>query len=290
MQNSMNVPIFNGNTIILVTRWDIETALYYIKKYKIKSWRSITTAIIDLLSEFNPKKHNISSLISVGGGGASMPKTIALKLKQLTNLDYIEAYGLTETMAPTHNNPPNKTKLGSIGIPLFNVDARIIDVDKNNELGINQVGELIISSPQLFLGYWNNSDNLNCFIELDNKKFFKTGDLAYFDNDGYFFVVDRLKRMINSSGFKIWPAEVEKILHNYEGIKEVCVIGVPDFRLGQKVKAIIIPENSYSEKHFIDLKQWCSNFMAKYKIPRVFEIREKLPKNKMGKIMWRDLE
>jgi fatty-acyl-CoA synthase len=290
MQNSMNVPIFNGNTIVLMTRWDIDTALFYIKKYKIKSWRSITASIIDLVSEFKPLKHNIASLISVGGGGASMPKPIAMKLKKLTNLDYIEAYGLTETMAPTHINPPHKTKLGSIGIPIFNVDARIIDIDKNTELGVNQVGELIISSPQLFLGYLNNDNNHKYFIRLDNKNFFKTGDLAYFDKDGYFFVVDRLKRMINSSGYKIWPAEIEKILHSFEGIKEVCVIGVPDLRSGQKVKAIIVPENSHSEKKITNLKQWCSSRMAKYKIPKIFEIRKSLPKNKMGKIMWRELK
>ena len=290
MQNSMNVPIFNGNTIVLMTRWDIDTALFYIKKYRIKSWRSITASIIDLVGEFKPIKHNISSLISVGGGGASMPKSIALKLKKLTNLDYIEAYGLTETMAPTHINPPHKTKLGSIGIPIFNVDARIVDIDKNIELGVNQVGELIISSPQLFLGYWNNHNNHKYFFNLDNKNFFKTGDLAYFDKDGYFFVVDRLKRMINSSGYKIWPAEIEKILHNFEGIKEVCVIGVPDLRSGQKVKAIIVPENSHSEKKITNLKQWCSSRMAKYKIPKIFEIRKSLPKNKMGKIMWRELK
>ena len=219
-----------------------------------------------------------------------MPKSIALKLKKLTNLDYIEAYGLTETMAPTHINPPHKTKLGSIGIPIFNVDARIIDIDKNIELGVNQVGELIISSPQLFLGYLNDQNNNKSFISLDNKNFFKTGDLAYFDNDGYFFVVDRLKRMINSSGYKIWPAEIEKILHSFEGIKEVCVIGVPDLRSGQKVKAIIVPENSHSEKKIINLKQWCSSRMAKYKIPKIFEIRKSLPKNKMGKIMWREVK
>ena len=136
----------------------------------------------------------------------------------------------------------------------------------------------------------NNDNNHKYFIRLDNKNFFKTGDLAYFDKDGYFFVVDRLKRMINSSGYKIWPAEIEKILHSFEGIKEVCVIGVPDLRSGQKVKAIIVPENSHSEKKITNLKQWCSSRMAKYKIPKIFEIRKSLPKNKMGKIMWRELK
>ena len=289
MQNSMNVPIFRAHTIILMSRWDIETALRLIKKYKVNSWRSITTSIIDLISHFDPNKHDISSLKSIGGGGASMPKNTALKLKKFTSLDYIEAYGLTETMAPTHINPPKKPKLGSIGLPIFNVDARIIDVDKLTELGVEQKGELILSTPQLFLGYLNQSTNYNDYIELENKCFFRTGDLAYFDNDGYFFVVDRLKRMINSSGFKIWPAEIEKIILNYEGIKEICVIGIPDNRTGQKVKAIIVPEKSYKSDHFLGLKNWCKMNMAKYKIPKIIELRDKLPKNKMGKILWRVL-
>ena len=290
MQNSMNVPILNGNTIVLMTRWDIETAFHLIKEYKISSWRSITTCIIDLVNSFDPKLHDISSLESIGGGGASMPQKIASKLKKLTNLDYVEAYGLTETMAPTHINPPQNIKLGSIGLPLFNVDARILDIETLNELGVNQVGELIISSPQLFLGYWNRKDNSKYFVKYNGKLFFKTGDLAYYDRDGYFFVVDRLKRMINSSGFKIWPSEIEKILHNYEGIREVCVIGVSDLRTGEKVKAVIVPEGSFSKSHFLNLKDWCGKHMAKYKIPKIFEIRKSLPKNKMGKILWKNLK
>ena len=290
MQNSMNVPIFNGDTIVLMSRWNVETALYFIKKYRIKSWRSITTAIIDLITYFDPNKHDVSSLNSIGGGGASMPKNTAKRLKNITSLDYVEAYGLTETMAPTHINPPFKTKLGSIGIPLFNVDARIIDVHKKNELGIEEVGELVLCSPQLFLGYWNRPHSDNDFVKLDDKLFFKTGDLAYFDLDGYFFIVDRIKRMINYSGFKIWPAEIEKIIHNYEGIKEVCIIGIPDVRTVQKVKAIIVPEKSYTKSHFLGLKKWCQNHMARYKIPKIIELRKELPKNKMGKILWRNLQ
>jgi len=114
--------------------------------------------------------------------------------------------------------------------------------------------------------------------------------LAYYDLDGYFFIVDRIKRMINYSGFKIWPAEIEKIIHNYEGIKEVCIIGIPDVRTVQKVKAIIVPEKSYTKSHFLGLKKWCQNHMARYKIPKIIELRKELPKNKMGKILWRNLQ
>ena len=154
---------------------------------------------------------------------------------------------------------------------------------------MNQVGELIISSPQLFLGYWKRKDNSNYFVKYNKKLFFKTGDLAYYDRDGYFFVVDRLKRMINSSGFKIWHLKL-KNFNNYEGIREVCVIGVSDLRTGEKVKAIVVPERSFSKRNFLNLKDWCSKHMAKYKIPKIFEIRKSLPKNKMGKVLWKNLK
>ena len=290
MQNSMNVPIFRGDTIVLMIRWNVDTALYLIQKYKIKSWRSITTSIIDLLSEFDPNNHDLSSLVSIGGGGAPMPKKLATKLNAITSLNYVEAYGMTETMAPTHINPPNQVKLGSIGIPIFNVDARVIDVSSGSELGVNDVGELILSGPQLFSGYWNDSkSSMNAFLYIDGKKFLKTGDLAYFDSDGYFYILDRLKRMIIISGFKVWPAEVEKILLNHPDILEVCVVGVPDERTGQKVKAVIIPRKNTVKQELLCLERWCKTRMAKYKIPKIIEMRDKLPKNRVGKILWRQV-
>lgn len=290
MQNSMNVPLFRGDCIVLMTRWDVKTALYMIKKYRIASWRSITTAIIDLIAEYDPKKNDLSSLKSLGGGGATMPIATARKLKKITSLNYIEAYGLTETMAPTHINPPDAPRLGSIGIPIFDVDARIINIENGKQLGANKKGELVIDAPQLFSGYWNDIKNSEeAFIELGEKRFFKTGDLGYYDNDGYFYIIDRLKRMINFSGFKVWPAEIENILYERSEIKEVCVTGVYDERAGQKVKAIIVLHSNIDIKKIDDLSSWCSERMAKYKVPTIFEVRTHLPKNKVGKIMWREL-
>ena len=177
MQNSMNVPIFRGDTIVLLGRWDVNLALKLIKKYKIQSWRSITTSIIDLISVFDPKIHDLSSLVSLGGGGAPMPKVTANKIKKILSLDYIEAYGMTETMAPTHINPPCRPKLGSIGIPIFNVDARIIDFSSKKQVTVGQIGELVISGPQVFLGYWGRSiKDKDVFINISNKEFLRTGD------------------------------------------------------------------------------------------------------------------
>ena len=291
MQNSMNVPIFRADTIVLMTRWNVETALYLIQRYKIKSWRSITTSIIDLLSEFNPKHHDLSSLISIGGGGARMPIEMAKKLKEITSLDYIEAYGMTETMAPTHINPSHRPKLGSIGIPIFNVDARIIDLDSGKQLETDCVGELVVSGPQMFLGYWQDKEKTKeAFITLDNKKFLKTGDLGYFDSDGYFYIVDRLKRMISFSGFKVWPAEVEEVLYSHPDIKEACVIAVPDQRTGEKVKAVIVLKEQSAVLTLRRLQIWCKSRMATYKIPKMIELRDELPKNRVGKILWRQVK
>ncbi len=290
MQNSMNVPIFRGDTIILMSRWDVNEALYLIKEHRIQSWRSITTSIIDLISVFDPEIHDLSSLVSIGGGGAPMPVTAAKKLKTIASLDYIEAYGMTETMAPTHINPPKKPKLGSIGIPIFNVDARIIDIDSDEQLEAHAVGELVVAGPQVFLGYWNHSRATeSAFLYIEGKKFLKTGDLGYFDLEGYFYIVDRLKRMISYSGFKVWPAEIESILYDHPDIKEVCIIGVADKRTGEKVKAVIVLRDNIDELDLITLKAWCGVRMAKYKMPKIFEIREELPKNRIGKILWRQV-
>ena len=291
MQNSMNVPIFRADTIVLMTRWDVETALHLIQRYKIKSWRSITTSIIDLLSEFDPKQHDLSSLISIGGGGAPMPIEMAKKLKEITALNYIEAYGMTETMAPTHINPSHRPKLGSIGIPIFNVDARIIDLDSGKQLEIDSVGELVVSGPQMFSGYWQDKQKTKeSFVILDNKQFLKTGDLGDFDSDGYFYIVDRLKRMISFSGFKVWPAEVEEVLYSHPDIKEACIIAVPDQRTGEKVKAVIVLKEKSPIFTLRRLQIWCKSRMATYKIPKMMELRDELPKNRVGKILWRQVK
>src|SRR5205807_3577351 len=180
---------------------------------------------------------------------------------------------LSETIAPTHINPPLRPKKQCLGIPIFNTDARVVNPDTLVELPPGEVGEIVSHGPQVFDGYWNNPRaNADCFVEIDGKRFFRTGDLARTDEDGYFFLVDRLKRMINASGFKVWPAEVESMLYQHPAVQEVCIIAARDPHRGETVKAVVVlkpdARGKVSGQGIID---WASKQMAAYKYPRIVE-------------------
>ena len=230
MQGSMNQPIFTGATVVLMTRWDRDTAAQLIQRYRVTGWTNIATMAIDFLANPESRAATTSPACSASAAAAPpCPKRWRERLKDLTGLDYVEGYGLSETMAPTHINPPDRPKKQCLGIPICDTDARVINPDTLQELGPGEVGEIVSSGPQIFQGYWKNPDaTAACFIELDGKRFFRTGDLGRYDEDGYFFMVDRLKRMINASGYKVWPAEVEAIMYGHPDVQEACIIATSD--------------------------------------------------------------
>jgi len=199
---------------------------------------------------------------------------------------------LTETIAPTHVNPPDRPKRQCLGIPVFNTESRVIDPETLEEVAQGTVGEIVTDGPQIFQGYWRNPEATEAaFVDIDGKKFFRTGDLGYVDEDGYFFLVDRLKRMINCSGFKVWPAEVEAQMYQHPAIQEACVIAARDSHRGETVKAVVVLRASHkgqvSEAQIIE---WTRQNMATYKHPRIVEFVEKLPKSATGKVQWRQLQ
>ncbi len=290
MQHSMNVPIYTGSTIYLTTRWNAHTAAQLIEQEKIQHWRSITTMMIDFLAL--PEIHDVdlSSLQGIGGGGAQMPKAVAQKMTELIGLEYIGAYGLTETMAPTHINPLPAPKKQCLGIPIFDVDSRIIDPQTLLELGPNQPGEIVTHAPQVFQEYWQQPEATKAaFLEIDGKRFFRTGDIGCMDDEGYFFFVDRLKRMVNVAGLKVWPAEVEAILHAHQDISEACIVSDPDPRTGESVRAVIVLKDGCAKPSTDDLTKWCRANMAAYKVPQRFEFRQALPRSGTGKVLWKEL-
>jgi fatty-acyl-CoA synthase len=291
MQSSLNQPIYWGATVVHTLRWDRDTAAELIQRYQVTAWTSISTMAIDFLANPNLAKYNLDSLKRIGGGGAAMPEAVAQKLRDATGLDYVEGYGLSETMAPTHINPPQRPRKQCLGIPIFGTDARIVNPDTLQELGPGEVGEIVSHGGQIFEGYWKNPHaTAQAFIEIDGKRFFRTGDLARYDEDGYFFMVDRLKRMINAAGFKVWPAEVETIMYHHPDILEACVIGAVDAHRGETVKACVVlkpaSRGQVGEQQIID---WCRQNMAAYKYPRIIEFMETLPKSGTGKVQWRAL-
>lgn len=290
MQNAMNVAIFAGSSMVIMTRWERRTAAELIRRHRVTHWRFITAMAIDFFSDPDIADFDLSSLIAIGGGGAQMPEVLALTVRDLTGLDYVEGYGLTETMAASHINPHERPKPQCLGIPIFDVDCRIVNPETGAELGPEETGEIVLAAPQLFVEYWRQPDATEAaFMELEGKRFFRTGDLGYHDFEGYFFFVDRLKRMINASGYKVWPAEVEAMMQGHPEIHEVCVISAPDPKRGETVKAVIVPKPGHAPTAEA-IEDWCRHRMAAYKVPRLYVFTDDLPRSSSGKVLWRVLQ
>jgi fatty-acyl-CoA synthase len=292
MQSNMNIPIQLGGTTVLMTRWDRDTAADLIQRHRITGVVGITTMIVDFLANPNLGKYDLSSIMRIGGGGASMPEAVAAKIEQTLGMPFLEGYGLTETSAPSHANPVHRPKRQCGGIPYFDTDSRVVDPSSFKELGPNEVGEIITHGPQVFRGYWKQEKaTADAFLSHDGKKFFRTGDLGYYDEEGYFFITDRLKRMINCSGFKVWPAEVEAMLYAHPDIQEACVIAAKDPHRGETVKAMVVLKAAARGRTEPEaIISWAREKMAAFKAPRLVEFVEALPKTATGKIFWRKLQ
>jgi fatty-acyl-CoA synthase len=292
MQSGMNVPITLGATIVMMARWDAALAVESVEKYRVSVWAAPPSMVIDFYSQPSASERDLSSLTVLSGGGAAMPEAVAKMLFDKFAISYNEAYGLTETASFLHANPPARGKRQCLGIPTQSVDSRIIDPETLQELERGQVGELVTHAAQVMKGYWrNDAADSEAFVQIDGKRFFRTGDLATIDDEGYFFMRDRLKRMINASGFKVWPAEVEAMMYEHSAVYEACVIGVPDEKRGETVLALVVLKPNVpatcTEQSMID---WCREHMAVYKAPRLLRFVERLPKSSTGKILWRELQ
>ncbi len=292
MQANMNIPVHLGATSVLMTRWDRDTAAELIQRYRVTGVIGITTMIVDFLANPALEKYDLSSIVRIGGGGASMPEAVAEKIEKTLGMPFLEGYGLTETSAPSHSNPVHRPKRQCAGIPYFDTDSRILDPTSFKELGPNEVGEIITRGPQVFGGYWKQEKaTAEAFIEHDGHRFFRTGDLGYYDEDGYFFITDRLKRMINCSGYKVWPAEVEAMLYAHPDIQEACVISAKDPHRGETVKAVVVLKPAARGNVEAEaIVAWAREKMAAFKAPRLVEFVEALPKTATGKIFWRKLQ
>lgn len=292
MVSMMHSSIYVGATMILMPRWDRELAGRWISQYKVTNWTNIPTMVIDLFASPNFKQFDLSSLTYIGGGGAAMPQAVAQRLYEEFGLRYQEGYGLTETAAPSHNNPPENAKQQCLGIPFISTESLVVDPDTLQEMPVGEQGEIVVRGPQVFSGYWRNEAATQAaFVDINGKRFFRTGDLGRMDADGYFFITDRLKRMINASGFKVWPAEVEALMFRHPAIQEACVIAAKDAYRGETVKAVVVlrqgHQGNVTEE---DIIQWCRENMAAYKAPRLVSFVDALPKSGSGKVMWRQLQ
>jgi len=298
LQNGMNLPLLVGATAVMMPRWHAATAAALIERHRVSVWSAPPAMVLDLFAEPGTAARDLSSLVTLTGGGAAMPEAVAEMLKARYGLHYQEGYGLTETASFLHANPPARGKRQCLGVATPNVDSRIADPDTLAELPAGEVGELVTHAPQVMLGYWQRPEaDEEAFLEIDGRRFFRTGDLALVDDEGYFFMKDRLKRMINVSGYKVWPAEVESALYAHPAVHEACVIAVPEQLAqraglaGEAVKALVVLKPGWSgELTPAAFIEWCRAQMAVYKAPREVEFVAALPRSSTGKIAWRELQ
>ena len=291
MLYAMHTPIYIGATSVILPRWDRQLAGRLISRYQVTHWTNIPTMVIDLLGSPDLDSFDLSSLRQIAGGGAAMPEAVARRLFEQFGLRYQEGYGLTETAAPTHSNPVHHPKRQCLGIPVIGTESRVVDPVTLTELGTGETGEIVVAGPQVFKGYWRNDKaTAEAFFELDGKRFFRTGDLGSRDEEGYYFITDRLKRMINASGFKVWPAEVENLLYRHPAIQEACIIATRDDYRGESVKAVVVLKADAQGTSAEDLITWARENMAAYKVPRIVAFVDSLPKSGSGKVMWRALQ
>ncbi len=283
----LNLSFVKGGTLVLVPRFDAKMILQLIDKEKPTLFPGVPTLYVALINTPEIQNHDLSSIKVCNSGAAPLPVEVQSRFEDISGGKLVEGYGLTEASPVTHSNPVyGYRKEGSIGVPLPNTTAKIMDIENpDREMPVEESGELAISGPQVMQGYYN--------LPEETKKTLRggwlyTGDIAKMDEDGFFYIVDRKKDMVIAGGYNIFPREVEEVLYTHEKIQEVVVAGVPDEYRGETIKAYIVPKEG-KELSEEEIKEFCKENMAVYKVPRKIEFREQLPKSMVGKILRREL-
>ncbi len=287
MIHSMNMPIYTGTTNVMLSRFDTATAMKAIATFGCTTWASITTMNVAVVNAPDIGQYDLRSLRHCLSGGAPIPAEILKKWREIVGTELIEGYGLSETISQSHVNPVSNPRYGSVGIPHFGVDCRIVDVETGDDLPAGGEGELLIKGPMVTRGYWNNPEGT---AEVLKDGWLATGDIVKMDEEGYFYIISRKKDMIKASGYSVFPAEVEALMYEHPAVKEVAVIGVPHPYRGENIKAFVILRPEYRGKvKEEEIVAWAREKMAAYKYPRIVEFVDELPKTGSGKILKRVL-
>lgn len=289
MTTAMNVAVFYGFGDVLVPKPEPQTILEAIHKYKATYIPAVPTMYNGLINFPDLKKYDITSVNMCFSGGAALPMETIRAFAKLTGAEICEGYGLSETSPVTHINPYGaKTKLGTIGLPIPNTEAKLVDVEDYSkeitEIGVP--GELCVRGPQVMKGYINKPDETAAALK---DGWLLTGDIATVDEEGYFTIVDRKKDMIISGGFNIYPRDVDEVLFSHPKILEGAVIGVPDVYSGERIKAFVVLKagETATDEEIIN---YCKENLVKYKVPKFVEFVSDLPKSAVGKILRKELK
>ena len=276
-----------GGTVIILPRFELRAALNIIRKYHPTIFHGVPTMYVAFNGVPNVERYGFKSLRVCMSGGAALPAEVRQKFESLTGGKLVEGYGLTETAPVTHVNPPDGSpKIASIGLPIKDTEARIMDLKTGTrELPTGEAGEIVIRGPQVMQGYWNKPAETALVLR---DGWLYTGDIAKKDEDGYFYIVDRKKDMIIAGGFNIYPREVEEVLFECPKIKEAAVIGVPDSYRGETVKAFVVLKDRVTATAE-EIIAFCRERLAAYKVPRIVVFRDEIPKSGVGKYLRREL-
>lgn len=289
MSGVMNVPLYSGATLVVLGRFHAETVARVIEQYRATRFFGVPTMFVALLASEKAKACDMTSLRACRTNASPLPVAVKEAFDSLIGREVlIEGYGLTETSPLTHANPIAKAKAGSIGIPLADTDAKVIDLKTGADLSAGQEGELLLRGPQIMKGYWGKPGATETALA---GGWFHTGDVVRMDEEGYFFIVDRIKDMINSGGYKVWPREVEEILYTHPKVRMAMVFGVADDYYGETVKACIVPKEEARETITKEeITAFCKSKMASYKVPKQVAFLDSLPVSAQGKMLRRLLK
>ncbi|WP_022669179.1 long-chain-fatty-acid--CoA ligase [Desulfospira joergensenii] len=288
MSTSMNFAVSMAWSNILVPKPQPEPLLEAVSKFKVTFAPLVPTMYIGMLDHPNIEHTDLTSVKGCFSGSAPLPLEVINNFQEKTGAVIVEGYGLTETTPVTHINPFKGTrKVGSIGLPIPETECRIVDIDDpEKEMPVGQAGELLMRGPQVMKGYLNKPEETEKTITPDG--FLHTGDVAKMDEDGYFYIVDRIKDMIISGGYNVYPRDIDEVLFEHPKILEACCIGIPHPKRGEAVKAFVVLKEGkeMTQQEVID---YCTEKLAKYKLPVEVEFRQELPKSNVGKILRKDL-
>ncbi len=279
--------VLGGGSIVILPRFVLRAALNVFRRYHPTIFHGVPTMYVAFNNAPDVARRGFNSLRICMSGGAPLPVEVREKFEALTGRRLVEGYGLTETSPVTHINPPTgPSKVGSIGLPVADTEARIVDLETGErELPVGEIGELAVRGPQVMKGYWNKPEET---AQVMRDGWFLTGDIARKDADGYYYIVDRKKDMIIAGGYNIYPREVEEVLWEFPKTQEAAVIGVPDSYRGETVKAFVVlrPGTSATADEVI---AFCRERLAAFKVPRLVVFRDFLPKSSVGKYLRREL-
>jgi long-chain acyl-CoA synthetase len=285
----MNLSIRAAASMVLLPQFKVKEVVKTIRRYRPTQLPGIPTMYIAIMREVGKHTEQLRSIKYCISGAAPLPAKVRMDFEEMTHGKLVEGYGLSEAAPVTHCNPLNgDIRDGSIGLPLPDIEAAILDQETGEPVPVGEEGEIVVKGPNIMQGYWKREDETRSIFR---NGWMRTGDIGKMDADGYFYVVDRAKDMIIASGFNVYPREVEEVLFQHPAVLEAAVIGVPDEYRGETVAAFVVlkPGFAADEKTRAEILAFCKQELTAYKVPKILEFRESLPKSLIGKVLRREL-